>query len=125
MIIALIALCLVLGSEVVILWLKCERLEREKDAIQAASFADKRDLLRDTSNRILQLQKVRPIAEPALQAPAKSTPSYSVDELDNIRDMIDERLEQANFTNTPMSRQQAAAEVWAGLGYLEPPLENL
>ncbi len=125
MILPLVTLCLVLGLQVIILWLKCERLEAKIDSLQETHYADKRELLRDTSNRILQLQKVRPIAEPAMQNPVKPSPSYSADELDNIRDMIKEKLEHAAFTNTPMDERQAAAEVWASLGVVNPPLETI
>ena len=117
--IPLCVLALVLAVQLVALWRKIERLEREKAAVVAEAQAR----IQDAVNRILVLKGVRPIAEPALDVPRVSGQTYTADELDNLRDMVRERLEVAQYRGEPVTEEQAKAEVWAGLGFQAAPVE--
>jgi len=75
-------------------------------------------------DRMLVLKGIRPIAEPKLDEYKPRTPVFSQDELDAIQDRIRERLEVATLRNEPMTPAQAEAEVWASLGYPQPPNLN-
>lgn len=113
-------LTLVLAVQLCVLWRKVERLEREKTEIARMA----QDRVQDAVNRILVLKGVRPIAEPVLDAPVRiAGPVYTADELDNLRDMVRERLEVAQYRGEAITEAQAKAEVWAGLGFQAAPVE--
>lgn len=109
----LIIINLVLLAERYVCWhlLWSKYLEREKRADQLF-------------DRMLVLKGIRPVAQPQLDQPRPSTPVFSREELAVIEDRIKERLEVALLRNEPMTPQQAEAEVWASLGYSQPPNLN-
>lgn len=72
-------------------------------------------------DRMLTLKGIRSISQPQLDQPQPRTPVFNRDELDAIQDRIKERLEIATLRNEPITPAQAEAEVWASLGYSQPP----
>lgn len=112
-VIALVAVNLILLAERYVSWylLWSRYLDRERRADQIL-------------DRWLGSKGIRPLAEPKLEQSRPSTPVLSQDELDVIEDRIKERLEVATLRNESISQQQAEAEVWATLGYRQPPILN-
>jgi len=74
-------------------------------------------------DRMLALKGIRPIEEPKAATPSRG-PVLSADERDAIQDRIKERLEIATLRNEAITPAQAEAEVWASLGYSQPPNLN-
>lgn len=75
-------------------------------------------------DRLLGFKGVRPLAQPQLDQPQPRTPVFNQDELDAIQDRVKERLEVATLRNEPITLAQAEAEIWASLGYPQPPNLN-
>lgn len=118
--IALAILCGVLAAQLVAVWRKCERLEREKAEAAAESFR----VMRESVNRILSIKGVRPIAEPVAPMERPAPPvTFTADELDHLRDMVRERLEVAELRGQPITEGQARAEMWGSLGFSTAPVE--
>lgn len=120
--IPLAILCAFLAAQLVVLWRKCERLEREKGEAAAESFR----VMRESVNRILSIKGVRPIAAPLAPEPERErgpVVSFTADELDNLRDMVRERIEVAALRGESLPESLAKQEVWASLGYASAPVE--
>lgn len=73
-------------------------------------------------DRMMVLKGLRPIAEPKLENPQPQRPVLTQDEMDGIQDRIKERLEVATLRGEALTPSQAEAEVWATLGYPNPPI---
>jgi hypothetical protein len=113
LVIALIAINLILLAERYAFWflLWSRYQERERRADQMF-------------DRLLGFKGIRPIAQPQLDQSQPRTPVFSQDERDAIQDRIKERLEIATLRNEAITPAQAEAEVWASLGYSQPPNLN-
>lgn len=118
--IALSLLCAILAAQLVALWRKCERLEREKAEALGESFR----VMRESVNRILSIKGVRPIAESVAPVEKHAPPAvFTADEMDHLRDMVQERLEVAELSGRPITEADARQEVWASLGFSTAPVE--
>lgn len=130
MIIGLSILCAVFALQIIVLWRKCGQLEQKAESARTeadtkikAARDEAFDRVQQALNRILVLKGIRPIAEPILDTPRPRTPVLSDVEAEGIQDMIKEEMEHAELLGKPITREQAARQVWNSLGHHEPPME--